>query len=205
MNKFSKFIGQKENWLRILSSDGGFTVTELVLALAMMMIAMAAMISLLISLGRSYTAQNAAASVQQVTRTGIDIMTRSIRMAGLNPIGKSNIGIMEASAHKFRFQQDLNGSGAIELGQDEDVAYLLNDKNQLIRQKDGNARSNRSLIDDVKDLTFKYFGKNGEETNVPDNIYTVEISLTVSEPAGKGKFLSRTYATSVICRNLGLR
>ena len=200
----SKLIRQKKYGLYFSFNDGGFTVTELVLALAMMMMVMAAMISLLISLGRAYTAQNAAAGVQQVTRTGIDIMTRSIRMAGLNPLDKEHIGIMEASAHKFRFQQDRNGNGEIELGQDEDIAYLLNGNRQLIRQKDGNTRSNRSLIDNVKDLTFKYFDKDGEETNVLDEIYTVEISLTVREPAGKGKFLCRTYATRVICRNQGL-
>jgi type IV pilus assembly protein PilW len=204
MVKLSKHIRPKKNFFLITSGTGGFTVTELVLALAIMMMVMASMVSLLIGLNRAYTAQNVAAGVQQVTRTGINILTRSVRMAGFNPLKINQIGMLEASVNKIRFQCDTNSSGTIETGQNEDVAYLLNDNHQLIRQKDGNSRSNKSLIDHVKDLTFKYFDRYDEETSSLDDIHTVEISLTVQEPAGKNKFISRTYATRVICRNLGI-
>ena len=204
MVKSSKHIRPKKNFFLTISGTGGFTVTELVLALAMMMMTMAAMVSLLISLNRSYTAQNVTAEVQQVTRAGINIMTRDIRMAGLDPLKINQIGILEASVNKIRFQHDINSSGTIETGQNEDIAYLLNDNHQLIRQRDGNSRSNKSLIDHVDDLTFRYVDRNDEETSILDDIQTVEISLTVREPAGKNKFISRTYATRVICRNLGL-
>jgi len=204
MVKFSNHIQPKKNFFLITSATGGFTVTELVLALAIMMMVMAAMVSLLISLNRAYTAQNVAAGVQQVTRAGINIMTRNIRMAGLNPLKINQMGILEASVNKIRFQQDTNGSGTIEKDQNEDIAYLLNNNHQLIRQKDGNSRSNKSLIDHVTDLTFYYFDRDDAETSIFDDIQTVEISLTVREPAGKDKFISRTYSTRVICRNLGL-
>jgi type IV pilus assembly protein PilW len=202
MAKFSKHIRPKNNFFLITSANGGFTVTELVLALAIMMMVMASIVSLLISLNRVYVAQNVIAGVQQVTRAGINIMTRNIRLAGLNPLKINRIGILEASVNKIRFQHDTNGSGTIEAGQDEDSAYLLNGNHQLIRQKDGNSRSNKSLVDHVSDLTFKYVDRNNEETSILDEIHTVEISLTVREPAGKDKFISRTYSTRVICRNL---
>ncbi len=204
MRKLCNYIRSQKNFIPIASGSGGFTVTELVLALAIMMMVMAAMVSLLISLNRVYTAQNVTAGVQQVTRTGINIMTRDIRMAGLNPLKTNQIGILEASVNKFRFQQDTNGNGTIETEQNEDIAYLLSGNHQLIRQKDGNSRSNKSLIDQVKDLTFKYVDRDDEETTILDDIQTVKISLTVREPAGKGKFISRTYSTRVICRNLGI-
>ena len=194
----------KSNFLLISSKSGGFTVTELVLALAIMMMVISAMVSLLISLNGAFVVQNVTAGVQQVTRSGINIMTRSIRMAGLNPLKINRIGILQASANKIRFQQDTNGSGTIDIGKDEDIAYLLNGNHQLIRQKDGNSRSNKSLIDHVNALTFKYFNRDNEETNNLDSIHTVEISLTIREPAGKEKFISRTYSTRVICRNLGI-
>ena len=203
MGKFCNHNRSQKNFFLITSGTGGFTVTELVLALAIMMMVMAAMVSLLISLNLVYTAQNVTAGVQQVTRTGINIMTRDIRMAGLNPLKTNQIGILEASVNKFRFQHDTNGNGTIEKEQNEDIAYLLNGNHQLIRQKDGNSRSNKSLIDQVKDLTFKYVDMDDEETTILDDIQTVKISLTVREPAGKGKFISRTYSTRVICRNLG--
>lgn len=188
----------------LLSSrfSGGFTVTELVLALAITLIVISAMVSLLISLNRAFVVQNVTAGVQQVTRSGINIMARSIRMAGFNPLKVNHIGILQASADKIRFQQDTNSSGQIEIGKDEDIAYLLNDNQQLIRQKDGNARSNRSIVDQVHSLEFKYFNRENKETKLLDDIHSIEISLTIREPVGKEKFISRTYSTRVICRNL---
>ena len=204
MVKLSKHIRPRKNFFLLTSGTDGFTVTELVLALAIMMMVMAAMVSMLISLNRVYAAQIVTAGVQQVTRAGINIMTRNIRLAGLNPLKINRIGILEATVNKIRFQHDTNGSGTTETGQNEDIAYLLNDNHQLIRQKDGNSRSNKSLVDHVNDLTFKYFDRDDEETSILDDIHTVEISLTVREPAGKDKIISRTYSTRVICRNLGL-
>ena len=204
MVHFSQNIRPEKKLLLITSGSDGFTVTELVLALAIMMMVMAAIVSLLISLNRAYTAQNVTAGVQQVTRAGINILTRDLRMAGLNPLNINQIGISEASVHKIRFQQDTNGSGEIETDQNEDISYLLNDKHQLIRQKDGNSRSNRSLVDHVNNLTFEYFNRDDEETSILEDIHTIEISITVREPAGKYKLISRTYSTRVICRNLGI-
>jgi type IV pilus assembly protein PilW len=200
--KFTQHIRPTKNIYLLASEADGFTLTELVLALAMMMMVMAAMVSMLISLNRTFTTQNVTAGVQQVTRAGINIMTRDIRMAGLNPLKINQIGILEASVDKIRFQHDTNGNGTIESDQDEDIAYLLNRNHQLIRQKDGNTRSNKSLINHVEDLTFKYVNRNDEETSILDDIHSVEISLMVREPAGNNKFVSRTYSTRVICRNL---
>ena len=200
--KFNQHIRPTKNIFLLASEADGFTVAELVLALAMMMMVMAAMVSLLISLNRSYTTQNVTAGVQQVTRAGINIMTRDIRMAGLNPLKINQIGILEASVDKIRFQHDANGNGTIESDQGEDIAYLLNRNHQLIRQKDGNTRSNKSLINHVEDLTFKYVDREDEETGILADIQSVEISLMVREPAGNNKSISRTYSTRVICRNL---
>jgi type IV pilus assembly protein PilW len=200
--KINQKLRPTKNIFLFASEAGGFTVAELVMALAMMMTVMAAMVSLLISLNRSYTAQNVTAGVQQVTRAGINIMTRDIRMAGLNPLKINQIGILEASVDKIRFQHDTNGNGTIESDQDEDTAYLLNRNHKLIRQKDGNTRSNKSMVNHVEDLTFKYLDRDDEETSILDDIQSVEISLMVREPAGNKKFISRTYSTRVICRNL---
>ena len=194
----------------LLKESTGFTVAELILALGLMMIVMTAMIILATSLNRTYMTQTTAAGVQHVTRAGLDIMVRNIRMAGLNPCNVESVGIVEASANAFRFSYDLNGSGSIEPNAEldkeppEDIKYLRNANNQLIRQIDGRSNSNQSLVDNVSGLSFKYFDKNNNETADVDDIRVVEVSLTVEEPSGRGRSVSRTYRTRVICRNLGL-
>jgi saccharopine dehydrogenase-like NADP-dependent oxidoreductase len=128
-------------------------------------------------------------------------------MAGFNPQNANIAGIVEASARKIRFHCDLNGSGAIEADAHprEDIAFLLNSNKQLIRQHNGNSRTNRSIVDNVMDLKFKYYDTNNRETDVADAVRAVEITLTLREKAGRERLLSRTYSTRVICRNLRLQ
>ena len=190
-----------------VSGNRGYSVIELVVSLAVMLVMMIGIIGLFTTLNRTYTTQNVAAAVQQVVRTGIDIMTRNIRMAGFNPVNINSIGIVEASSNKIRFRLDSDGNGEIEAGADrkEDIAYFINRNRQLIQQFNGSSATNRSLVDNVSDLKFKYLDADGRETNDIENIRAVEITLTVQEPAGREHFLSRSYSTRVICRNLGLQ
>ena len=210
ISKPSNYLRSKKNPLSIISGDAGFTLAELVLAMGIMLVVLAAIISLFTSLTRSYTTQTVAAGVQQVTRAGIDIMTRNIRMAGLNPLNINPIGIVQATSNSIRFRYDTDGDGTIDTnatGEDnEDMGYLLNTNDQLIRQLNGKASSNRSLVDNVSDLTFGYLDANGDTVTTDlTAIRTVVVSLTVAEPAGRDRVLSRTYATRVICRNLNLQ
>jgi type IV pilus assembly protein PilW len=210
ISKSSKYLRSKKNPLSIISGNEGFTLAELVLAMGIMLIVLAAIISLFTSLTRSYTTQTVAAGVQQVTRAGIDIMTRNIRMAGLNPLNINPIGIVVATSNSIRFRYDTDGDGIIATNAigdaNEDMGYLLNGNRQLIRQLNGKATSNISLVDNVDALTFGYLDANDDTVTTDlDAIRTVVVSLTVAEPAGRDRVLSRTYATRVICRNLNLQ
>jgi type IV pilus assembly protein PilW len=208
IHKSFKYKLSNKRPLAIICGNDGFTLAELMLAMGIMLIVLTAIISLFTSLNRMYTTQGVAAGVQQVTRTAIDIMTRNIRMAGFNPLNINPIGIIQADSDSIRFQYDTNGSGTIATNAvneaNEDLAYLLNENNQVIRQLNGQASSNEALVNNVSDLTFRYLDADDEVTTDLDAIRTVEISLTVEEPAGRDKVLSRTYTTRVICRNLSL-
>ena len=204
ISKPSKYLKSRIHPLSIIPGNQGFTLAELMLAMGIMMVVLTAIISLFTSLNRMYTTQGVAAGVQQVTRAGIDIMTRNIRMAGFDPLDTKTIGIVAAAEDNIRFTYDTDEDGTIATDGDEDITYLLNANNQLIQQKNGNSASNQSLVDHVSDLTFRYLDADDMETSDPDAIRTVEVSLTVEEPAGRDKVLSRTYSTRVICRNLSL-
>ncbi len=98
---------------------------------------------------RALAAQNVYAESQTVTRSVIDLMTRELRMASYDPVGTAlttspalgscpgvKQGIVEASASKIRFKQDLSGDGLTNSA-GEDVTYdVLGD---TIRRQDGAA------------------------------------------------------------------
>ena len=165
---------------------------------------MVAMVSLFTTLGRSYTTQNVSADVQEVTRAGVELMARNIRMAGVNPGGKSGIGIVSAATDDIQFTSDLNLNDDID-GTYERIRYYLQG-NQLMQQLfTGNPMP---LVGNVTNLSFDYRDENDDPVTdlVADlnEIRTVIISMTVQEPAGRGQPVRRPYSARVRCRNLGL-
>jgi len=179
---------------------GGFTVAEIILALAVSSVLLLAMVSLFASINRSYTTQNAAAGIQQTARVGIDMIVNNIRLAGLNPLQVANAGIISAQPSRLRLTYDANGDGTIE--SIEDITFLLDGSTLKKRTRDGTAYP---MLDNVSNLLFSYFDADGAQTTRTDAIRTVAVSLTVAEPAGSGRKVSRTYSTRVIGRNLEFR
>jgi len=186
--------------LKLNPGNQGFTVVEILVAFALLSVMLAGMVKLFTLIDQSYTTQNVAANVQQVVRSGIDIMTQNIRMAGFNPLKLSDVGINDDfSPNNIHFSFDLDSDGAIE--DEEDIRFFFEDQT-LKKQKRGGNRI--TLIDNVTNLSFSYLDINDQTATNPADIKTVVVSLTVSEPAGRRGSVSRTYTTRVICRNLDL-
>ena len=116
-----------------LRSDSGFTLAEILVAMAVFGILSGAVLSLFTKNVRTHTAQTLVANAQQDLRAAMMIMKMDIRMAGYDP-GKENIaGFINAGAEEFRFTADINGNGKIaalmengglETDPNEDVSYL---------------------------------------------------------------------------------
>ena len=188
---------------KTLGSEG-FSLAEVLIALGLLSIFMAAVIGLFISIETSYATQNAAAGLQQVVRTGMDIMTHQIRMAGYNPmlikrpVG-SEVGFQQDSTDSYiHFSYDLDLDSTLDTN--EDIAYMLED-NKLKLQSSGGYKY--TLIDNVSELKFSYLDQDGQTAASVQDIKSVVISLVASAPAGRKQMITRSYTTRVICRNAG--
>jgi prepilin-type N-terminal cleavage/methylation domain-containing protein len=211
--------------------DRGFTLVELLVAMAIASIVMAAIFSVYAALTRSYTAQNAYADVQQAVRASVDIMAEDIMMAGLRDRWEGYSGnlpqILTAGSEEMSFTSDRDMDGTIN-GNSENITYRLNptDKRQL---QIIDALGTEVLIDNVMndDLgipLFRYFSESADDLKNDDDlisvygyanpmdaddeaqredITTVEISVWVEEPAGREGMVQRNYTTRVRCRNAG--
>ena len=195
------------------SPKSGFTLIELLVSLALFSIIIAAIGAVLVPLRRSFTTQEVAAGAQQTVRQAVEFMVNDIRMAGLDPLDEADAGIESASALLLRFTVDrilpgeTEANGQIDEGNLERLTYAWDAPNQrvlLTRDAGTSSSLTDTLVDNVSNFLFRYFDEDGLVTTVAEDIRSVEISMTVEEPAGMDGMVARTYRTRVRCRNLGL-
>jgi len=188
-----------------LRSAAGFTAIEMLMVLAIMSIAFGTIYKSFEQLNRSYTKENVKAGVQQGARIAVDFMVQDIRMAGLDPMGTANAGIVAEIGPQLpttdwiEFTADVNFDGEIKEAEDyEKVRYRLVGKQLLQR----NRMEEEVLLDNVTNLTFTYLNSADAPTTDINEIRSVIVSLTMEKPAGRAGMISRTYTTKVRCRNL---
>ncbi len=190
----------------------GFSLLELVVGLAIASLAMLSIIGVFSTLTRSYTTQTASAGLQQAARVSLDYMAQNIRMAGLNPARLADVGIIDASADSLEFKLDRNLNGELETVDEEHMAFSFDEGDSKILEglyiDDKDHRSWTTLVNNVTNLTFNYFDRNGDLLGpAPElaKIKIVEIFLTIQQRPGRERRpVIRTYSSRVICRNLGL-
>lgn len=208
----------------------GFTLVEILLAMALGMIVLAAIFIAVQSGQRASGAIDAKTSAQQDVNATLELMTLEISMASFDPrqsvFPPPNRGILEATPTSLRFQADLNMSGAID-APNEDIRYeyVTTAGDQYItRATSGGAgqpflgetiASGRTRVVRVINNSaavnipvFRYFDGRGTElpalpANIP-NIRRVDITIAVETDAvdpNTGQRRSMTYSTSVVPRN----
>ena len=114
----------------------GFSTAELLVASTVSLIGFAALYAVFFAQQKALAVQGAYAEVQTTVRSVLDLMAREIRMASYDPTGAAlpaapgpacpgvRRGLADATPTRVRFQQDLNGDGAL-AGANEDLTYEL--------------------------------------------------------------------------------
>jgi type IV pilus assembly protein PilW len=208
----------------------GFTLVELLVAIAVAGIVMAGIYSSYYSQQKSYVAQEQVAAMQQNLRVGMYYMEREIRMAGCDPTGNAGAGIQTANTNSIRFALDITddpGTGDADGDTDdanEDITYSLADNDG-----DGDndlERNNNLVAENIDALDFVYLDANGAPTATLSDIRSVQISLVARTGRGDPGYTNNTayqnkqgttiytapgdnfrrkrLTTEVKCRNLGL-
>ncbi|MDR3631402.1 MAG: PilW family protein [Desulfocapsaceae bacterium] len=90
-------------------SQKGFTLVELMMAVLIFGMVMAAVFTTFNSQQKSQTAQEAVAEMQQNLRAAMILMSQDIRETGCDPLGSSGAGIVFATPGVFQFTRDIGG------------------------------------------------------------------------------------------------
>jgi prepilin-type N-terminal cleavage/methylation domain-containing protein len=199
----------------VFKEKKGFSLIELLVAMVIMSVVSLAIYGVFSVSSRSYTTQGVTADVQQSVRAAMEVMLQDIRAAGLDPTSSGNFGIELAEAAKLRFTSDSIDAGifngVLDSTNSERITYVLvgTQLDQILYETTA-SEDNGPLISDVQNLAFTYFDADGNDLGSPvpalqlADIRTINVSITVEEPAGRDGSVSRTLTKQVKCRNMGL-
>lgn len=213
----------------MLQDKRGFTLVEVMVALAISGIVLASIYSAFQSQQNSYVVQDQVTGMQQSVRAGLDMMIREIRLAGYDPDGTGEYNVLAATANSFNFTADVNDDGGVP-GVGETFLYELydtgerNDANQIIfglRRTPGGS----AVAENIEQLEFVYLDEDNNVTADLDEIRSVVISiLAKAERPDRNFFNPQLYVSfsgtiwgpyndnfrrrlliqTVNCRNMGL-
>ncbi|MGA1870355.1 MAG: prepilin-type N-terminal cleavage/methylation domain-containing protein [bacterium] len=169
-----------------VNENSGFSLVELMIALALSSIASVVIITSYITQNRSYQVQEQITGIQQDLRAAIHLMMKEIRMAGYDPLGSAGAKIIEADDTNIQFNFDLNMDGNC-YNFEESVRYsLISEGNtqglyRTISPDDPN-KMEAPLVENVENVEFYYTLDDGVKTTTPadpNTIRQVQITLLV--------------------------
>ena len=192
-----------------LHSQRGFTLTELMVALAISAIVTTGMYRTFVQQQRVSMQQEQLTEARQNARLSMDAMIEEIRDAGFDPGGLAGAGIVQANSTSLRFTRDMNCNGTLgrtqqpyakgvnDRGLGEDIAYSFHSPRQVIRRQvfeDGTpAGPPAPLASNIIDLNFCYVLKDDLKSDPPKpctpspailiDIRAIQVTLTARATA----------------------
>ena len=157
----------------------GFTLVEILVAMVISGFVMTAIYATYQSQQRSYILQDEIAKMQQNLRAAMFMMTSELRMAGYDPTGGANAGIVSgpATAGIINFSIDVDGNGVIAAGGGENITYNLYTATGIQKLGRKNPTNNQPVAENIVYLAFRYLDANNAVTATLANIRSIEITM----------------------------
>ena len=164
-------------------AEKGFTLVEMMVAVAIAGIVFAAMVTAFNHQQRTFMLQDQLSQMIENARVAMDIMTREIRVTGYDPTGAEFVGIgwdCTANPRVLELRIDLNANGAY-FGTNEWIKYRYNSAAKRIERQVGFG-SFLPFIEDIDACTFEPLDGNGNATCVDADIRQVRLTITARTP-----------------------
>ena len=204
------------------NTRNGFTVIEVMIAMAISSVLVATVYQTFLSQLRSYTMQSETAAMEQNLRGSLYLLTRELRSAGYNPTlatpdpldpaknfrfvtsfpAPNNLfAVNYATDHSIvAFTLDTDGSGVIESNRNEQIAYKFDNATKTLQRfNDTQADITKKweiVASNIDAVYFTYFDQNNTITTNPTSIRYVEISLLARMAKQDSKYTNTTVYTN---------
>jgi prepilin-type N-terminal cleavage/methylation domain-containing protein len=204
------FIRQAESASRRSKSAAGFSLLELLIAMTVTLILMAAASTLLTTSLGTRTRENRRSDALSDAQRAISMMSREIGNSGYGLIDN---GIVVSDSGQTSIRVRANIESAVESANDplmaplatddpdEDVTYVYQPASEAIVRYDRNTNTNTVLARPVNVFRIRYLDALGADTTIP-NAVKIRLTVLITLPASRNQPASQMQLTSdVALRN----
>lgn len=187
-----------------MRNEKGFTIVEILVALAIGAIVMIGAYSTYISQQKAYQVNEEVAALQQNLRSAMYFLERDLRMAGYNPTrAPIYFGFTDARGvppglsppNLFIFSSDSSEDGTLQA--DERITYSYREADNTLRRKIGTGGDDQTIANNISGVSLTWFNNIGGAPANAGEIRRVEITLT-----GSSGEHTREMNAMVLCRNM---
>lgn len=179
-------------------AECGFSLVELIIALAVGMVILAAMYSVFTLQSRYLKIEEQVAEMQQSVRAGMDMMVREIRMAGYDPSRTLGADIITVQTDLIEFSYAVDGTlRTIAF----DVADSVGKPSLRLAVNGG---SPQPVVQNIDDLVFVHASGPPETVTITLTGRTDQPDPRYTHPVHNDHYRRYTLETTVVCRNLNL-
>ena len=161
--------------------ERGFTLVEVMLALALGTVTIGGIYNLYISMVKNQTVREDIVDMQQQARAALDLVSRELQMAGFDPRGvnrdalKGNVFFgVTFHTSELIIEADLNGNGVPD-DANESIAFSLDPETMTLRRNTGGGR--QPVSENIGAFSVKHFDSEGKRTTRSENIRQVDLSI----------------------------
>lgn len=197
------------------NKENGFTLVELLIAMTIGLIILAALSSTFLMQRKIYDVQEQIVEMVQTARAAMDMMTREIRMAGYDPADAGFDGI-PYDADQLQIETDINDDGNIlnddgSYDSNEHIVYKYYDKDSSypyqIKRKTGNGNF-QPFAENIQSFIFDYLDSSGSATTATADIRQIRITIIArtskadSDYSANSGYRTHTLTSFITPRNL---
>jgi len=171
-----------------MAKNSGFSLIEILVAMAIGSIAMAAIFLAYQVQVRGKISQENVLDRNHNTRAALELIASDIRMAGCDPIGTAAAGFVTATSTTLEVTMDIScGVACYESDGDADdigehILYTLTASNIMRERVGTDSEGGIELISNVDALNFVYLDTNNATTTDLTAIRSVQISIVAHSP-----------------------
>jgi type IV pilus assembly protein PilW len=161
----------------IQKTNEGFTIVELLIAIAIMGFIITAMFSFSIAQRKYFSVQEEISEMTQNTRAALDMIAGELSMAGYNPSGAAAFSGIPYSASQLQIYADLNGDGD-RTDPNENITYTYDTSSKRILRKTGDGGVNQPFAENIQSFIFEFLNDQGNPTTVTANVRQIRLTIT---------------------------